>query len=114
MRDDVDIWDAVCVLSKNEYEPGTEAHDIMKERRAEFDTMSFADARARARLAMRRLRNAAMDDGGRGNDHAHDEDGNSRSSIEGDAAAMEASVSNGDESMHGSDEADALPEHDEQ
>jgi hypothetical protein len=64
IRKDVDIWDVVCVLSKNEYEPGTEAAVIMEERDPTFDTMSFTDARVRARAAMRRLRNAALDGDG--------------------------------------------------
>jgi hypothetical protein len=99
------------VLSKNEYGPGTEAHDIMEERDAQYDTMSFADARARARQAMRRLRNAALDGGGRRADDVGDEDSNSRSSIENDAAAVEASVGDDDVSMHGSDQADTVLEH---
>jgi hypothetical protein len=30
MRDDVDVWDILCVLSKNEYTQGIDAHNIME------------------------------------------------------------------------------------
>jgi hypothetical protein len=59
MRKDVDIWDVVCVMSKNEHEPGTEASNIMEEKAPRFVTMSFTDARLRARAAMNRMRAAA-------------------------------------------------------
>lgn len=63
MRKDVDIWDVVCVMTKNEYDPGTEAHDVMEERDAVFDTMSYSEARRKARRAMHRLRNDGGENG---------------------------------------------------
>jgi hypothetical protein len=111
IRCDVDIWGVVCVRSKNEDGPGTEAHDIMEERDGQYDTMAFADAMARALLAPQRLRNADLNDVGRGADDVGDEDSNSRFSIENDAAAVVASVGDDDVSMGGLYGADTVLEH---
>jgi hypothetical protein len=48
--------------------------------------------------------------GGRSDDDVRDADSNSRLSIGNDVAAMEASVTNVDVSVHGSDEVDAALE----
>jgi hypothetical protein len=118
MKKDVDIWDVVCVMSTNEYEPGTEASDIMEERDPRFDTMSFTDARLRARAAMNRMRAAATDGDGMVGIDAEEENVDDHSSIfAGDdvnsavhrSGEDQEEAENGDSSMQGG--SDNEPQH---
>jgi hypothetical protein len=52
---EVDIWDVVCVLAKNEYAPGTEAYEIMRDRHSKFDDMSLDMAKRVSRRALQLL-----------------------------------------------------------
>jgi hypothetical protein len=55
MFKEVDVWDVVCVLAKNDYAPGTEAYDIMHERQIRFDDMSLDMAKRLSRRALQLL-----------------------------------------------------------
>ena len=56
----IDIWDVVCVLSRN-YTPGSEAHEVMGDRLAAFDDMSLDRARALSRRALQVLQPHLLD-----------------------------------------------------
>ena len=53
MYREVDIWDVVCVLAKNDYQLGTEAYEIMIDKR--FDDLSLDMAKRYSRRALQRL-----------------------------------------------------------
>jgi hypothetical protein len=52
---EIDIWDIVCVVAKNDYTPASEAHDVMCDRYTKFDDMSLDYAKRLSRRALQCL-----------------------------------------------------------
>jgi hypothetical protein len=55
MEKEIDIWDVVCVVARNDYTPGSEAHEVMCDRCTQFDEMSLDYAKRLSRRALQCL-----------------------------------------------------------
>jgi hypothetical protein len=61
MLREIDIWDVVCVIARNDYTPGTEAHEVMCDRHTKFDDMSLDYAKRLSRRALQLLEPHLLD-----------------------------------------------------
>jgi hypothetical protein len=61
MLKEIDIWDVACVMAKNDYTPGTEAHEVMCDRYTKFDDMSLDYVKQLSRRALQALERHLLD-----------------------------------------------------